>query len=112
MDNLTLATFYKAVMQAMLFFGAEMWVLSTAMDKCSAGVHMGFLQHVTGKNKKRILDGTWIQEGAERILKVARKQAVRKYIDRRQVTVDHWLDLRTILEVCAQKRQVTRVGGG
>ena len=37
-----------ALVQEMLLFGSEFWVLSTAMYKTAEGAHTGFLQKVTG----------------------------------------------------------------
>ena len=36
--------FYCAVIQAVLFFGTDMWVLSVPMDKRPEGVYVGFLR--------------------------------------------------------------------
>ena len=41
--------FYRALVQAVLLFGYETWVISEAMEKKVEGIHMGFLRHITGK---------------------------------------------------------------
>ena len=38
-----LASFYRAVVQAILFYGSETWVLSESMAKRIEGTHTGFL---------------------------------------------------------------------
>ena len=53
-----MAAFYIAVIQGVILFGAEKWVLSEVMEKMIAGVHIGFLQQVTGKRENRRLGGT------------------------------------------------------
>ena len=35
--------FYRTVLQAVLLFGLEYWVLSAAMEKTVEGTHTGFL---------------------------------------------------------------------
>ena len=45
--------FYWAVVQAVLLFGAETWVLSEAMLRRLEGVHVGFLRHITGQRAVR-----------------------------------------------------------
>ena len=58
-DPITSASFYRAVVQAVLLFGLETWILSAAMEKRIAGVRVGFLQQVTGKRANRRMDETW-----------------------------------------------------
>ena len=69
--------------------------------KAVSGVPCVFLRQVTGKWGKRSLHGNCQQEGAERVLKETGNQDVRMYIESRQETVYHWVDLWTIFEVCA-----------
>ena len=87
----------------MIFFESETLVLSDATEKSITGVHTWVFQQVKIKRTKRWLDGTWRQEGAERALKAGGTHTTRTYIDKRQVIVAHWVDLRTIFEVCMQE---------
>ena len=48
-DPRVAAMFYRAVVQAILLYGSETWVLSTEMDKKVEGTHTGFLRQITGK---------------------------------------------------------------
>ena len=41
-DLFTSVAFYRAVVQMVLLFGAETWVISTSTKEKLAGVHMGF----------------------------------------------------------------------
>ena len=43
-DQLVSEMFYKAVVQAVVLFGAKTWVLSAAMVKTMEGVRAGFLR--------------------------------------------------------------------
>ena len=43
-DQLVSEMFYKAVVQEVVLFGAETWVLSAAMVKTMEGVRAGFLR--------------------------------------------------------------------
>ena len=47
--SIILAKFYRAVVQVVLLFGSETWVLTTAMIQKLEGVYVGFLRQVTGK---------------------------------------------------------------
>ena len=48
--------------------------------------------------------------GAEGVQEAARTQSERIYIGRRQATMDHWVALRPLFEVCARK--IWYEGGG
>ena len=45
------AKFCRAMVHAVLLFGSETWVLTASVMQNLEGVHMGFLQQVTGKKK-------------------------------------------------------------
>ena len=91
--------FYRAMVQVVLLFGSETWVLLEAMSRKLEGVHMGLLRKITGHKAVRRKDGTWRQVAAEKVLKKAVTQSIGAYIDRRQATVAEWVVLRPILEV-------------
>ena len=46
--------FYRAVVQAVLLFGSETWVLTAVMMKNIKGIHVGLLWKVTGKKARRM----------------------------------------------------------
>ena len=52
---------YRVVVQVVLLFGAETWVLSAPMAQRLEDAHLGFLRQVTGKKAKRLRDGFWRQ---------------------------------------------------
>ena len=60
--------FYRAVVQAVLLFGDETWVLLAAMINNIEGVHVVFLLQVTGMKARRLGDKTWTKEGLDRVL--------------------------------------------
>ena len=67
------------------------------------GLHVGFLQQVTGMKARRIGGKTWTKEGPYRVLRVAGTKLLQEYIENRQVTLAEWVDLRPIFEVCAKE---------
>ena len=109
-DPILSAKFYRAVVQAVLLFGADTSVLSAAMLKNLEGVHVGFLRQVTGMKARRLGDKTWTKEGPDRVLQAAGTKSLREYIDKRQATVAEWVALRPIFEVCA--KETGYEGGG
>ena len=68
------AMFYWAVVQEVLLFAVDTWVLSKVMYRNLEGVHMRFLRQTTGQKAKWQRDGNWRSEAAEKILKEAGTQ--------------------------------------
>ena len=63
-----LANFYHAVVQAVLLFGVETWLLSAPMMQRLEGAHVGLMREVTRKKAKRLRDRSWRQVTAKIIL--------------------------------------------
>ena len=51
--------FYQAVVQEVLLFRTETWVLSAEMAKNMEKVYMVFLQQAEGKTERQQWDGNW-----------------------------------------------------
>ena len=85
--------FYRAVIQAVLLFGAETWVLLAPMAQRLEIVHVGFLRQVTKLKAKRLRDGFWRMVAADKVLQGAVTQPLQTYLDRRQATVADWVSL-------------------
>ena len=100
MDPLVSAMFYQAVLQAVLIFGAETWVLLVEMSRNLEGVHVGFLRQVTGQKSKWQREGTWRSAAESRVSKEAGTQTLGTNIDKRQTTVEEWVALGPVFEVC------------
>ena len=81
------ANFYRAVIHAVLLFGADTWVLSAPMVQRLEGVHVGFLRQVNKLKAKRLRDGSWRKVAAEKLLQGAETQPLWTYLDRSQEAV-------------------------
>ena len=46
--------FYRMVVQAILLYGSETWVLSASMENRVEGTHTEFLRLITGKRSRRL----------------------------------------------------------
>ena len=93
--------FYRMVVKAILLCDSEKWVFLVAMEKKVEGSHTGFLRQITGKQARRIGDGTWEAPEVEVVQEAAAMQSVMTYIGIRQAIVAHWVALQSIFEVCA-----------
>ena len=76
------AMFYRAVVQAVLLFGAETWVLYEAMSRNLEGAHVGFLRQITGQRVVRKRDGTWLSVTADKVLRKSGTHTLGAYIDK------------------------------
>ena len=82
--------FYLEVVQSVLLFGAETWVLLVVMSKNLEGVPVGFLRQVTGKTAKPQRDWTWRIEAAKSVPKESGTQTLGVHIDKRHAAVADW----------------------
>ena len=44
-----LEIFYRAVVQAIILYGSETWILSATIERKVEGIHTRFLRQITGK---------------------------------------------------------------
>ena len=51
--------FYRAVVQAILLYGLETWLLLAASERNIEGSHTGSPRHIAGKRERQISDGIW-----------------------------------------------------
>ena len=56
--------FYRVVVQAILLYGLETWVLSAEMAKRVDGTHTGFMRLITGMRERQLGDMTRETPGA------------------------------------------------
>ena len=73
-------------------------------------MHVGSLRQVTRKKAKRLRDGYWRQVTVKTVLQGEGKQSLRRYVDRRHVTVVEWVALWPIFDVFV--RETGYEGGG
>ena len=58
-DSRVEAMFYGAVVQAILLYGLETWLLLAASERNIEGSHTGSPRHIAGKRERQISDGIW-----------------------------------------------------
>ena len=79
--------FYKEVVQAILLYESEIWVLLASMAKRVEGTHTQFLQLITGKRGIQSGNNIWETPGAEGVQEAAGTKSARIYIEIRLATV-------------------------
>ena len=79
--------FFKAVVQQVLLFGAEMWVATPRMEWALNDFMHGAARRITGRKPQRGWYGKWFYPSLEGAMKEAGFKDVRTSINRRQNTV-------------------------
>ena len=104
-------SFYTAVTQQVLLFGAESWVLTGKMESALDAFQGRVSRRLTGRQTRRGNDGKWFYPSLGWALKEAGVLRVRTSILRRQNTVAQFISTRPILGLCdvAERRRGTRV---
>ena len=92
--------FYKAVAQAVLLFGSEMWVLTSRMERALDSFQHRVARRITGKQPRRRMDGSWEYPPLAEALREAGFEGIRKSVTRRQNTVAQYIVTRPILDLC------------
>ena len=91
--------FYVAVVQAVLIFGYETWVMTPWFDKSLESFHHRSVQRMTGIGHKRQQDGTWVYTPFGAVLATVGLEEIGVYIDRRHKTVAQFIATHTIMEL-------------
>ena len=105
-----MASFYRAVVQAVLLYGSETWVLLASMANSIEETHTELLQMIMGKRLKQLGDEIWETPGAEGTREGLGNQSESIYIEQQQATVAQWVALCSLFEVCTREKGYE--GGG
>ena len=93
-------SFYTAVTQQVLLFGAEMWVLTRNMESDLEAFQGRVARRLTGRQPHCERDGRWFYPSLEGELKEAGVVRIRTLILLRQNMVAQFIATRTILGLC------------
>ena len=91
--------FYVAVVQAVLLFGSETWVMTPYMDKALKGFHHRVVRRMEGMGPKRQHDGIYVYPPIGVALATVGLDEIRVYIARRQNTVAQYIANRLIMDM-------------
>ena len=91
--------FFKAVVQQVLLFGAETWVVTPNMERALSGVLHGAARRLTGRQAWREKDRDWHYPSLEGAMKEAGLTDIRTSILKRQNTVAQYIATRPLLDL-------------
>ena len=90
-------SFYTAVTQQVLLFGAETWVLTRKLESALDAFQGRVARRLTGSQPRRGKDGRWFYPSLAGAMKEAGVVRIRTSILRRQNTVTQFIAMRPIL---------------
>ena len=99
-DKRVLGNFFKAVMYAVLLFGAETWVLTLRIERALESFQHGAARWINRRQPRRRGDGHWIYPPLKEAMREAGFKGIWKTITRRQNTVAQYIATGPILDLC------------
>jgi hypothetical protein len=96
----TMAYFYKAVVQAVLLYGSESWVITERMWKVLNGFHNRCARFISGDHIRQKPNGEWILPSTKAVLAKCKLHTIEEYIRRRKRTVKTFVESRPIYDAC------------
>ena len=99
--------FYKAVVQAVLLYGSESWVLSEFFLKQLRSFHARVARYLTGRHIRQREDGSWFHPPTDDVLEEAGLETVDTYIKRRRDTVRRFVVYRPLYRACLRSNAIS-----
>jgi hypothetical protein len=95
-----MASVYKAVVQAVLLFGSETWVLTLGMEKKLQSFHHRCARYITGQHIRQNPDESWTCPSSSTVLMQAGLWTIQEYIQRRRNGVKSFAQTQPIFRQC------------
>ena len=83
---------YLAVVQAVLLYGADSWIVSTRNMQLLRSFHHRAARYMTGQHIKKQGDGTWEYPDHDSLLRKCGLFPMKTYIERRRGTLRKYLE--------------------
>ena len=93
-------SFFKAVIQAVLLFGEETWVVTPQMGTALGGVQTQVVRLLTGQLPWRARNRTWKYTSEAAAMEAEVFMTIEEYVRRRHYTVAHYIATRSLLDLC------------
>jgi hypothetical protein len=98
----TMAKFYMAIVQAVLLFGSETWVLTKEMEKRLDAFHHRCARHLTHRHIQQNADGTWDCPRTKEVLEEAGLRTISEMIEKRKQNLMEFVATREIYRQCTE----------
>ena len=83
-DRKVLGNFFKAVVQAVLLFGAETWVPNPSMEQALSSFQHRVSRRLTGRQMRSLGDGSWDYPLLAAVMEEAGFEEIGAYVTRRK----------------------------
>jgi hypothetical protein len=97
--------FYKAIVQLVLLYGSESWVLTTPMLNVLNGFQHRIARRISGLMATREDDKTWHYPPIKRALEIAGLYSISEYISKRHTTLASYVATHPILQICQEQAE-------
>ena len=104
-DARTSGQIYLAVVQPVLLYGSDTWVLTPYMQRVMGISHHGVARRLIGKQPQKERDGGWFYPPLEDAMAGTGLQEVETYVSRCQNTVAQYIETRHIMDLCLVEKQ-------
>jgi len=100
--------FYKAVIQSVLLYSCETWVITPSVLKALAGFHNRMARRLSGKRPYFLRrEERWIYPPLAEAMEAATLYPIEHYISARQATMVDNVATRPILDLCRESKRLS-----
>ena len=94
--------FFKAVVQAVILFPLEIWVMTSRMVRALGSFQHRVARWITGRQPHRKVDGSWEYMPLETDMEEAGLEDMREYVLKSQNMAARYIAMLTILDLCEE----------
>ena len=105
-NNKTMGSFYKAIIQSVLLYGSESWVISNHSMKTLRSFHRRCARYITGKHIWKDENENWHYPNSNEVLKMAGLLPIEEYIAQRKIAVMKYVINRPIFQKCLSSKPI------
>ena len=109
MDKRIAGYFYKVIVQTVLLYGSETWVISKRQLRMLEAFHHRVARYICRRHISKLEDGTWEYPSSVEVLEEAGLYSIHEYIRRRNETITKYIRERPIYTQCIHSHSL--VGG-
>jgi len=110
-NPMAMGIFYKVIVQTVLLYGSESWVISKAQMRALRSFHQRCARYITRRHIRQKADGSWVYPPSQEVLAEAGLLPIEDYIQKRKDTVAEFARGRPLLIECMASRQVAGPDG-
>jgi hypothetical protein len=107
-DPKSMTSIYRTVIQAVLLYGSESWVLTQRMELSLESFHHKCATYIMGQHIRENTDGTWMCPVCSEVLEKSHLLPFQTYIEKRRNTITEYILLRPMYKRCVESIPLAR----